>query len=274
MAWIADTYMALNPGSLDALGCVTGKPVTQGGVRGRKEATGRGPVLRAARGVRAARGHGAARARAPGSRASGSSSRDSATSAITPPSSAAKAAASSSASPSGKARSASAIGSQRRRGLRAPQENRIDPELSRRHQPAVERRRPRDGVRRADSGGARRRLHRRERAAGQGEDHPRGRQRTDDAARRSHLPGEGHARHPRHLRQCRRRDRVVLRVDQEPVAHALRADVEAARDGQRADHPADDRERPPGRSSATPNAARSQRGPTSRISSTRDSKRR
>jgi glutamate dehydrogenase (NAD(P)+) len=42
MAWIADTYMALHPGSLDALGCVTGKPVTQGGVRGRKEATGRG----------------------------------------------------------------------------------------------------------------------------------------------------------------------------------------------------------------------------------------
>jgi glutamate dehydrogenase (NAD(P)+) len=42
MAWMADTYMALNPGALDALGCVTGKPVTQGGVRGRKEATGRG----------------------------------------------------------------------------------------------------------------------------------------------------------------------------------------------------------------------------------------
>jgi glutamate dehydrogenase (NAD(P)+) len=42
MAWIVDTYMALHPGSLDALGCVTGKPVTQGGVRGRKEATGRG----------------------------------------------------------------------------------------------------------------------------------------------------------------------------------------------------------------------------------------
>jgi glutamate dehydrogenase (NAD(P)+) len=42
MAWMADTYAALNPGSLDALGCVTGKPVTQGGVRGRKEATGRG----------------------------------------------------------------------------------------------------------------------------------------------------------------------------------------------------------------------------------------
>jgi glutamate dehydrogenase (NAD(P)+) len=42
MAWIVDTYNALNPGMLDALGCVTGKPITQGGVRGRKEATGRG----------------------------------------------------------------------------------------------------------------------------------------------------------------------------------------------------------------------------------------
>ncbi|MEZ5287203.1 MAG: Glu/Leu/Phe/Val dehydrogenase [Vicinamibacterales bacterium] len=42
MAWIADTYAAISSGQLDAMGCVTGKPVTQGGVRGRKEATGRG----------------------------------------------------------------------------------------------------------------------------------------------------------------------------------------------------------------------------------------
>jgi len=42
MAWILDTYVAMHPGEIDALGCVTGKPVSQGGVRGRKEATGLG----------------------------------------------------------------------------------------------------------------------------------------------------------------------------------------------------------------------------------------
>src|SRR5690606_10491769 len=36
MAWIVDTYAALHPGDLDALACVTGKPVSQGGVRGRR----------------------------------------------------------------------------------------------------------------------------------------------------------------------------------------------------------------------------------------------
>jgi glutamate dehydrogenase (NAD(P)+) len=42
MAWIVDTYQSMRPGEIDALGCVTGKPVTQGGVRGRREATGLG----------------------------------------------------------------------------------------------------------------------------------------------------------------------------------------------------------------------------------------
>ena len=42
MAWILDTYTAMHPGEIDAAGCVTGKPITQGGVRGRREATGLG----------------------------------------------------------------------------------------------------------------------------------------------------------------------------------------------------------------------------------------
>lgn len=42
MAWILDTYLSMRPGEVDALACVTGKPVTQGGVRGRREATGLG----------------------------------------------------------------------------------------------------------------------------------------------------------------------------------------------------------------------------------------
>src|SRR5688500_2789920 len=42
MSWILDSYSSMRPGEIDAQGCVTGKPVTQGGVRGRREATGLG----------------------------------------------------------------------------------------------------------------------------------------------------------------------------------------------------------------------------------------
>lgn len=42
MAWMTDAYRALHPGDINAVACVTGKPVTQGGIAGRDEATGRG----------------------------------------------------------------------------------------------------------------------------------------------------------------------------------------------------------------------------------------
>ena len=42
MAWIVDTYQAERGDQIDALGCVTGKPLSQGGIAGRGEATGRG----------------------------------------------------------------------------------------------------------------------------------------------------------------------------------------------------------------------------------------
>jgi glutamate dehydrogenase (NAD(P)+) len=42
MAWIADTFATFHPGMINATGCVTGKPLSQHGIDGRTEATGRG----------------------------------------------------------------------------------------------------------------------------------------------------------------------------------------------------------------------------------------
>ncbi|CAG8786329.1 9499_t:CDS:2, partial [Racocetra fulgida] len=42
MSWIMDTYRQFHPNEVDSIGCVTGKPITLGGVRGRNEATGLG----------------------------------------------------------------------------------------------------------------------------------------------------------------------------------------------------------------------------------------
>lgn len=42
MAWIMDTYSSFHPDAVNAGGCVTGKPLSQSGIRGRTEATGQG----------------------------------------------------------------------------------------------------------------------------------------------------------------------------------------------------------------------------------------
>jgi glutamate dehydrogenase (NAD(P)+) len=47
MSWIADTYATMNPGQLDAMGAVTGKPIALHGIAGRREATGRGVAIAA-----------------------------------------------------------------------------------------------------------------------------------------------------------------------------------------------------------------------------------
>lgn len=42
MAWMLDTYQTIKPDDISSYGCITGKPISQGGIRGREEATGLG----------------------------------------------------------------------------------------------------------------------------------------------------------------------------------------------------------------------------------------
>ena len=44
MAWIADQFARMNTTNINARACVTGKPLNAGGIAGRVEATGRGPL--------------------------------------------------------------------------------------------------------------------------------------------------------------------------------------------------------------------------------------
>ena len=45
MSWIFDTYKALSNSDLESAGSVTSKHISQGGIRGRTEATGRGVYI-------------------------------------------------------------------------------------------------------------------------------------------------------------------------------------------------------------------------------------
>ena len=187
MAWIADTYAAMHPGQLDALGCVTGKPLTQGGVNGRREATGRGlfyaireacahaddmqalgltPGLAGKRVVVQGLGnvgyHAAKFCREAGALVIAIAEREGA---ILNP----------------RGLNEEAVVQHRKSGASI-----LD--LPGRHAAGEHGRGARTRVRRPDPGGAREPVHGRERPADQGQDHPRRRQRPDDPRGRPDLP--------------------------------------------------------------------------------------
>ena len=226
MAWIYDTYSAFYPGAIDAMACVTGKPVTQGGVRGRVEATGRGVYfgLREAcdqaedmKALGLSRGlegktimvqglgnvgyHTARFCQEAGCtlRAGGGT--------------------------------VQCQGARRGRRGEAPEANGLDPEFPRGREHHTDQPCPRGGMRRPHPGRAGEPDHRRECLSHQGQDRRRGRQRTHHRRRREDSAQPRCATDPRHLPQRRGCDRLLLRVDQEPLPRALRPGRQALRGG-------------------------------------------
>ena len=208
----------------------------QAGERGRHPRPDRGHrprrVLRRARGLQRRRGHEGARALAPGSRASGSWSRDSATSDTSPPSSSRRRARCWSGSPSRRARSPTPRGSISRRSWPtgasggsmlgfpgatnlARREDALELDCDILIPAALERQ-----------------ITARERAPGQGEDRGRGGQRARPPPRPTRSSAQrGIIVVPDAYINAGRRDRLVLRVGEEPGPRPLRPDAEAVRAG-------------------------------------------
>ena len=207
MAWIVDTYQALNPGAPQRPG-LRDRQAGDARRRARPEGSDRpGAVLRAAAGVRSggrhegarpvARPRGQARGRA-GDRQRRLSRRE-----VLP----------------GRRRDRHRDRGARRRDrerhrprrggrLPAPHGDQIDPGLSGRDQHRAVRCGARARVRRADPRGAREPAHGRQRAAHQSEDRARRGERPDDAGGRSGVPPARPPRDSGHLRQRRRRHRA------------------------------------------------------------------
>ena len=229
MAWIADTYSAFNPGQIDALACVTGKPITQGGVWGRVEATGRGVYF----GLREAC------ADADDMKALGLST-----------------------GLEGKRVVVQGFGNVGYHSARFCQEagalivavaerdgtiyreSGLDVEAAQKHlhekgsirgfpgaRDLPDGRGARARLRHPHPGGAREPDHRRQRPADPGPHRGRGRQRPDDVRRRAHPARARHPDHPRHLPERRRGHRLVLRVGEESLPRPVRAGRKALRGG-------------------------------------------
>ena len=180
MSWIADTYGQLHTGELEALACVTGKPVTEGGIHGRREATGRGLMFALCEACRSADDM-----RALGLSAGLEGKRLVVQGLGNVGYHAAKFCREQGAIIVGarraRRRHSQPEGAERRRGLQLPQAHGLAARVPRRHGHSPQRRRARARLRRPRPGRARERADERERGAHQGEDHPRRRQRPDDA---------------------------------------------------------------------------------------------